>query len=422
MTAEIAILNRLAVVLAADSAVTVRVGQQEKVYNSADKIFELCDDQPVGLMFYNTMDFMGVPWEVLIRKFRVENKEVFKSVADVSERFLEFISKEYPTDEEQARYFGNFASNLLGRLNDEFINKHRSHEDPLSLLQAFLEEILQRFETFEPATSLNHVDYEMFDKAFGSMVIEIISHQFFFHVDTLLHETVKKIVFAFLKSEMSSELVTGLVFAGFGEEELFPSLLCLEVDGFYFGKHKIMRRETVDIDRAGVRAAVVPFAQREMVDRFLSGIDLDLQYSIEEFVQASTEKAVNEIIEHLGGNLVDSEDLKKELALRFGEQSRISISADFFGKTKQKYVQDINDMVMFMPKPEMVTMAESLVNFTSIKRRVSLESETVGGPVDVAVISKNEGFVWVRRKHYFTSDRNPRYFQRKNNQKSGAEQ
>ena len=32
-------------------------------------------------------------------------------------------------------------------------------------------------------------------------------------------------------------------------------------------------------------------------------------------------------------------------------------------------------------------MAESLVNLTSLKRRMSLDEESVGGPIDVAVIS-----------------------------------
>ena len=70
-------------------------------------------------------------------------------------------------------------------------------------------------------------------------------------------------------------------------------------------------------------------------------------------------------------------------------------------------------MVEFMPKPEMARMAEALVNLTSIKRRVSRGMETVGGPIDVAVISRSEGFVWVKRKHYFPAELNSRFFERK---------
>ena len=55
-------------------------------------------------------------------------------------------------------------------------------------------------------------------------------------------------------------------------------------------------------------------------------------------------------------------------------------------------------------------MAETLVNLTSFKRRVTPEAETVGGPINVAVISKGDGLIWIKRKHYFTPELNPRYF------------
>ena len=39
-----------------------------------------------------------------------------------------------------------------------------------------------------------------------------------------------------------------------------------------------------------------------------------------------------------------------------------------------------------------------------------MESETVGGPIDVAVISKGDGFIWIKRKHYFKAELNPQFF------------
>lgn len=63
--------------------------------------------------------------------------------------------------------------------------------------------------------------------------------------------------------------------------------------------------------------------------------------------------------------------------------------------------------VSILPKDELGAMAEALINLTSLKRRVTTEKETVGGPTDVALISKGDGFVWVKRKHYFESGLNP---------------
>jgi hypothetical protein len=36
-------------------------------------------------------------------------------------------------------------------------------------------------------------------------------------------------------------------------------------------------------------------------------------------------------------------------------------------------------------------------------------SETVKEPIDVAIISKGEGFIWIKRKHYFDQKLNPHY-------------
>jgi hypothetical protein len=83
-----------------------------------------------------------------------------------------------------------------------------------------------------------------------------------------------------------------------------------------------------------------------------------------------------------------------------------------FEKIRSQSQTEIEDMVEFMPKPELAKMAEALVNLTSIKRHVSRGMETVGGPIDVAVISQSEGFVWVKRKHYFPAELNSRYFER----------
>lgn len=69
----------------------------------------------------------------------------------------------------------------------------------------------------------------------------------------------------------------------------------------------------------------------------------------------------------------------------------------------------IMSVVGVLPKEELAEMAEALVNLTSLKRRVTSEDETVGGPVAVAVISKGDGLIWIKRKHYFAPELNHRF-------------
>lgn len=69
-------------------------------------------------------------------------------------------------------------------------------------------------------------------------------------------------------------------------------------------------------------------------------------------------------------------------------------------------------VVRVLPKDELSLMAETLVSLTSFKRRVSPGYESVGEPIDVAIITKGDGFVWVKRKHYFTHELNPDWIER----------
>jgi len=77
---------------------------------------------------------------------------------------------------------------------------------------------------------------------------------------------------------------------------------------------------------------------------------------------------------------------------------------------EETYSSPVTTVISMLPKDELAAMAESLVNLTSFKRKVTMESETVGGPIDVAVISKGDGFIWIKRKHYFEAELNAQFF------------
>ena len=59
---------------------------------------------------------------------------------------------------------------------------------------------------------------------------------------------------------------------------------------------------------------------------------------------------------------------------------------------------------------ELAQVASTLVGLSSFEHRMSRDRETVGGPTDVAVISKGDGFIWIDRKQYFREELNPHFF------------
>ena len=65
-----------------------------------------------------------------------------------------------------------------------------------------------------------------------------------------------------------------------------------------------------------------------------------------------------------------------------------------------------------LSKEDLAELAESLVYLTYLKRRMSFSEESVGGPIDVAIITKGDGFVWLKRKHYFDKELNHDFIHR----------
>jgi hypothetical protein len=80
------------------------------------------------------------------------------------------------------------------------------------------------------------------------------------------------------------------------------------------------------------------------------------------------------------------------------------------GVVKVHMVDPVIKSLTTLPKEELAALAESLVCLTYLRKRVTDDPETVGGAIDVAVISKGDGFIWMKRKHYFTHELNPHFF------------
>jgi hypothetical protein len=61
-----------------------------------------------------------------------------------------------------------------------------------------------------------------------------------------------------------------------------------------------------------------------------------------------------------------------------------------------------------MPFQDAIDLAEFLVDLTIRYYRFIPGAPNVGGPIEIAGISKHEGFKWIRRKHYFSQELNPK--------------
>jgi hypothetical protein len=135
-----------------------------------------------------------------------------------------------------------------------------------------------------------------------------------------------------------------------------------------------------------------------MPERFIFGID----HLFEETLEKAVEEIVSQVVSQAG----------KTFTKRAAGDVKVAAVKEYRAgveRLKQRSETALKTVVNHMAKKELGELAYSLVELTSRKRRYSTDMETVGGPIDVAILTRNEGFIWVRRKHYFDAAMNPQY-------------
>lgn len=436
MTAEIAVLNKLAVTLAADSAVTIGTGGAQKVYNSADKIFEITNFDAIGLMVYNNPEVQGIPIEVIAKRYRDKVcKSSSPTVFAFAENFLAYLEKlDAPKNTIADNIVFSIAplfytikearSGAIGKVVEELRSLPEDGDDLTP------ENITKRFSDADGALFQSHIDRLLVlpDAAWAADLDEskvISAHEdhirdaidLVFHDVSFSEELVALLIRAgslCLLREHYHEGLTGLVFAGFGEDELFPSLVSYEIYGVIAGKLKYQKTNAFDVDRSLTPiATVIPFAQQEMVDRFIYGLDNQFLQLCTKFFQG----ALASLSSSLQDSLADFDPQASIELIQALNRAASEIMAEFQGTLVPNHLtsskSQLSDIIRSMPKQELAALSESLVNITSLKRKFSADAESVGGPIDVAMITRAEGFVWVQRKHFFEPRLNPRYFHRR---------
>ncbi|MGX7707380.1 hypothetical protein [Methylobacterium sp. Gmos1] len=118
MTAEIVIINQQAVALAADSAVTIG---KNRVWKHANKLFSFGPANDIGVMIYNSGDFLSVPWEVIVKEFKYKVKDkIFDNLNDFADEFVSFVkSDKFASRDFEDVSFALIFAEALEDLRDE---------------------------------------------------------------------------------------------------------------------------------------------------------------------------------------------------------------------------------------------------------------------------------------------------------------
>ena len=139
MTAELIVMNKNGLALVADSAISVSSGgKTTKVYNTANKLFALSKYHPIGVMIYGSAEIMGLPWEVVIKRYR-ETLRVrsFQSIDGYIDNFFDYLKNDAFTSDFYVEYVKQRAVELFNVIaNDiETAWKRRLEREERSKIQ-----------------------------------------------------------------------------------------------------------------------------------------------------------------------------------------------------------------------------------------------------------------------------------------------
>lgn len=251
MSAVVGILNKQAIAIAADSAVSVN----GKIFNRALKIFTLSRYEPVGIMIYSAGSFIGTPWETIIKMYRDQLKETkYNTVDEYSQDFINFIitSNFFCDKSSQKEYLMNtLVHNLCTITNNDLkslVKPDKSIEELFNeRLDAFIKswddnpQILSQFKDYTFEEFANFIG-----KEFDDYFTFFIANEGLVLSDAV-KEKLKQLAFRLIVNKDSFLSYTGLVFVGFGQQEIFPSLVSVNVQLAIDGKLKYYKTHEVNI-------------------------------------------------------------------------------------------------------------------------------------------------------------------------------
>lgn len=416
MTCEIAIMNRYAIALAADSATTVThyVGteRKERYFKGANKIFQLSNHHPVGVMIFGTATLHDVPWELIVKEFRHRLREKsFNELDGYASELFDFIrghDRLFPPDY-QDKVFRDQAHKAA------FLHLFAAHEDKTvtetqDKNAAYAEFLAKRITDLEGRSLYEGFTPDDLEAAFarhktlmeGELQQLVESFKVAEYVDRAQLADVA--IRALLNDPTALMESTGVVIAGFADHDYFPRYVEYSCSGILLGKFIWKQRETQGISR-DTPAQIKAFAMTDMVNTFQIGVAPDVYRAGYTEWRKSLRALADEMRKDAPAGTIENVDALIERILE-------SHTRQWFSDAWQAHTVPLLRVVGSLPIDEMADLAETLIELQSLKEKVTKPTESVGGPIDVAVISKSDGFIWIKRKHYFESALNPRFFDR----------
>ena len=391
MTTEVVVMNTSAVAMAADSAVSISYGAGTKTYTRARKLLPLHKTEPVAVMVWDAPGYFAIPWEVITAEFRNEKRAVLPKLDDYVEAFFEFVdtevSKWVPKNHEST-LLAEVLNPEIQLLQDAWRARldaaDRPTKDPevkaaaAEVGRAFAANMRGRFPSAEQwrnpeGSELEDLDDKLrrlFDRGATGLwrSLDPVAKT------ELIELGRERMTYVFGDEPGSS----GLVFAGYGSGQLFAQASVWRVSGRLASETRRVERRRIGIS-AQHPSLILPVGQEGVIHSFLNGLHPEVDL------------LVGTVVNYLAGE--------------FGAADMAQAVKEEFDKQVAKRGDEVARAVEFLPPGDLAMVAGELVRMTALRNRATLTADTVGGPIDVVLLSRSHGLRWIEPADGFGPER-----------------
>lgn len=401
MTSQLILLNGFGVALASDSAMTLG---NKRTYETAEKVIPLPAPHRIAVLHSGSVTIHGMPYSVLVNEWaNTLGTTPLRTVALYRQNFLSWLN-----DNHDWVTPGRATEDFMYQLKDIYhiiwkkIQENIDTDAAESDQQAKCLEIFTEYtNTYSGFTSLTHSEDDWTNQAYAIIEKEVTESQNYWFDDIPMNEQIKSQIntFTHLYLERGHFLNrAGLAFAGFGEKQLLPSYANVDIGG--------IMNESLLYEHDGELSAepgnsgyfgICPIGQKDSIDLVLKGLDYRL-------VEIATDAVVKVLFKPADGTdsppANEKEDTEPgvEVDPEFSQRIFTAIEESFEEWSENKYVRGLRGAIASLPVASLATVARSLIEVQSLSQTITGEMGTVGGPIDVATISREHGFQWVRHK------------------------
>jgi hypothetical protein len=449
-------MNKSAVVIAADSAMTVNVNGGKLHYHGVSKVHGVSTAHPIAIMNYGSANFAGMPWETIIKQFRdkIRNHEQYASMEGYCDEFIRFMEEfvelnasnldigarnlenegvENRQEDRESDIIGDGIQETYSRIFEKIrLKVDKIPQEKLKLFEVgkfgrAIEEAagdknleVRRVMVFIATLSdlVGDIEGKLPENSRHERKFDISNEKYMNSYQDYLKKKLKNAgLLDFIITEFSGQFnllerlcllplrafrngfmfrsKTGIILAGFGKSEVFPSVEKLKFGFCVVGKLLNSRKPYKVTSLAPCH--VIPFGETETVKNFLDGISGQFE---------------TKLLETLGARAESRSDAHSTAPLPPKSCAGVPDIKTVLSEIKNKFREKILSTIALLPKHVIADIAENLVKITAIESHVRDIDASVGGTVSVAIISIGDGFVWINRPYYFDPAKNPHFFAR----------